>query len=415
MRKEKGAIVVEATISLTTFIFAIFIILNIVNICYIQAKIGVALNTAAKEISQYSYLYYALGADGLDSKLSDGTEASKKMATDTIDGVGAFMDSLSNASASAKSGDFDSMISSIQSGADNVDGLITQYADKLRDDPKGFIIGMGKMAASELKEEGKVVLAKVLAKTFMQKNLVEDSRDDPDAFLKRYKVVDGMSGLDFNYTTFLAYGRSNEIQLVVTYQVEVIKLLGLDYKFTIRQCSKTTAWGNGISILNPQQNGSSAAASGKDSVWNNKNDMERGKIIVESEKENYAYTDSGHGFDAYNNSGGSNEFISIISANTNDDSYSTASGIKAKIAAAYKDMMNKVDDLGETITVENKNGETVELSSDPDTRTYRIVLVVPDDADLSLVIQASKEFQAANPGVEITIRQGYGSPDTDNG
>jgi hypothetical protein len=43
---------------------AIFIILSIITICYAQAKIGTALNAAAKEISQYTYLYYALNGDG---------------------------------------------------------------------------------------------------------------------------------------------------------------------------------------------------------------------------------------------------------------------------------------------------------------------------------------------------------------
>ena len=54
MRKENenGAIVVEATISLSVFIFVIFTILSIVNICYIQAKMSTALDTAAREISQ---------------------------------------------------------------------------------------------------------------------------------------------------------------------------------------------------------------------------------------------------------------------------------------------------------------------------------------------------------------------------
>jgi hypothetical protein len=45
--REKGAIVVEATISLTVFIFTIFIILSVVDICYIQAKIGNSMCSAA--------------------------------------------------------------------------------------------------------------------------------------------------------------------------------------------------------------------------------------------------------------------------------------------------------------------------------------------------------------------------------
>ncbi len=406
MRNEKGAIVVEATIALTAFIFAIFTILSVVNICFIQAKIGVSLNTAAKEISQYSYLYYAFGADGLDAKLSEGTEESKQLATDTIDGVGTFMDSLSNASNSAQSGDFDNMISSIQSGADNVDSLITQYADQLKDDPKGFIIGMGKMAANELKEEGKVILAQILAKTFMQKNLMSDAGDDPDAFLKRYKVVDGMDGLDFDYTTFLAGGKSNEIQLVVTYDVQVIKLLNIDFKFKIRQCSKTTAWGNGISILSPEQNN----AAPDTSVWDNASFTQRGQIIVDSEKGNYPYSGSGDGFDAYNNDNGTNEFITITSINTHDASYQTSDGIKRRLAAEYNSLYSDVESLGETITVTDQSGQSTTISSNTENRTYRVVLVVPDDADLSIVAQAVNDFKATYPGVEVSVRQGYGSP-----
>lgn len=38
IKDERGAIVVEATISFTTFIFLLYIIYSIVDICYIQAK-----------------------------------------------------------------------------------------------------------------------------------------------------------------------------------------------------------------------------------------------------------------------------------------------------------------------------------------------------------------------------------------
>lgn len=248
--KERGAIVVEATISLTAFVFAIFTILSLVNIYYIQAKMSIALNSAAKEISQYSYLYYKFNIDDVEADLYDeDAQDARATAEDTIDGVGALMESLSNAESDLNSGDFDALVADIESGAESVDSLVTMYADKLADDPKGFIIGMGKMAGNELKEEVKVILGQVLAKTFMQKNLKANENDDPDAFLKRYRVVDGMDGLDFNYTALMAYGTSDQIQLVVTYDVQVIKLLNLDFKFTFRQCAQTTAWGNGVSKI----------------------------------------------------------------------------------------------------------------------------------------------------------------------
>ncbi len=407
MRKdnESGAIVIEATISLTAFVFAIFTILSIVNIFYIQAKMSVALDSAAKEISQYSYLYYKLGIDQLDSSLHAGTEDSRATVEQTIDGVGSLLDSLSDASNSIETGDFESLVSAIDSGASNVDSLVTMYADKIADDPKGFIIGMGKMAGDELKEEVKVILGQVLAKAFMKKNLMAYQGDDPDQFLRRYRVVDGMAGLDFDYTALMAYGTSNQIQLVVTYDVEVIKLLNIDFTFKFRQCAKTTAWGNGISLIHPDTSTPSVI-----SVWDNPSSSERGKIIVLEEKKNYNYTSSSNGFDAYNNTGGANEFVSIISVNTHDSSYTSPDGIKSRLSQTYNDMYSSVEDLDVQINVQDSNGQSVTVNSDLNSRTYKVVLVVPDDADMSVVQQAVNEFEAAHPGVTVETKTGYGRP-----
>lgn len=410
MRKdnERGAIVVEATLSLTAFVFTIFTILTLVNVYFIQAKMSVALNAASKEISQYSYLYYALDINEYDANLSEGTEDSKLTAEQTIDGVGTLMNSFSGAQNSIDTGDFDQLVASIESGVTSVDSLVTMYADKLADDPKGFILGMGKMAASELKEEVKVVLGQVLAKTFMQKNLMAYQGDDPDAFLKRYRVVDGMAGLDFDYTSLMAYGTSNQIQLCVTYDVSVIKLLNIDFTFTFRQVSKTNAWGNGISLINPEQNDPSGSTTG--TIWDNPSSTERGKIIVLEEKKKYTYTSSGQGFDAYNNAGGKNEFVTIMSVDTTLSSYQSASGIKNVLNSNYTKMEDNVSKLDGTINVQNKSGATVPITSNKDTRTYKVVLVVPANSDMTVVNQAVNEFKSSHPGVTVDINTDYGSP-----
>lgn len=412
MRKERGAIVVEATVALTAFIFMILTILSVVNVCYAQAKIAVSLNSAAKEISQYSYLYYVTGLNKLDQKSSDGTEGSVDLAKHTIDGVDTFMDALTTAGNSLESGDFDSLVSAVEQGKGTVDSLVTEYGDAIGDDPRGFVIGMGKMALSESKEVLKSqVFAKTLAKSFMKKNLRATPGDDPDAFLKRLHVVNGMDGLDFQYSTLMAHGKSNEIQLVVTYKVKLIQLLNLDFDFTIRQCSKTRAWGNGISKMNPQNNElPTEVKHNGENIWDMKDATNRGKVIVAKEKEKYDYTDSGAGFDAYDNQGGKNEFVTVISVDTHSKSYQTVSGLKGRISAAYNSLYGAVHGKGEEIKVTDKDGNETTIHSDPETRSYNIVMVIPDDADLSLVSQAVREFQQAHPGVKVTVRNGYGSP-----
>lgn len=424
MRKEKerGAIVAEATISLTAFVFAIFTILSLVNIYYIQAKIGVSLNSAAKEISQYSYLYYALGINRYDAEISAGTEDERKLVKDTIDGVGTLLNSFSEIETSVETVDFDNLAGVVTTGekvagevetmTKTVDSLVTEYAEKIGDNPKEFILGMGKMALSELKEEGKAILGQVLAKALMKKNLRAYPGDDADAFLKRHHVVGGMSGLNFRYTSLMAYGTSNLIQLCVTYDVRVIRLLNVDVKFTFRQVAKTNAWGNGVSQIQPQINSVEVSEeSPKASVWDNPSTTERGKIIVLEEQKKYTYISSGkQGFDIYNNAGGANQFITVTSVDTSLDSYQEEKDIRYRMNADYRKMMTAVTAMGPTINMQNRSGASVPITSNADTRTYKLILVVPANSDMEIVNEAVRKFKNGYPGAEVEVNTGYGSP-----
>lgn len=406
--KESGAIVVEATISLTAFIFAIFTILMLIDICYVQAKIGSSLNTTAKEISQYAYLYYKFNSDEFQSDLNKKAEESRKTAKNTIDGIGTFMDAMSGAKDSLSTGDFDGMVEEINKGKTEADSIITMYSEQL-EDPKAFIIGMANLAASDGTEMLKNQLfGKLLGRSMMKKNLVAYKNDDADSFLKRNRVVGGLDGLDFTYTSLMAYGETNQIRMVVTYEVQVIKLLNLDFKFKFRQKARTSAWGNGISLISPRKDDKQES-----SIWD-LGPTSRGKTIVLEEKVNYEYTSTGSGFDAYVNDGGANEYVTITSINTHDKSYLTADGIKKRISSSYNDMYSKVTALDEDIKVMDKKGEIVNVKSPKDTRTYTIVVVVPDDADMEIVEQARQDFintrAESGENVKVEIKTGYGSP-----
>lgn len=405
--KERGAVVVEGLLSLSIFMFAIFTILSIVNVCYIQAKMTVALSSAAKEISQYSFFYYKFGIDKLDEKFSEGTAEKRELADNTIEGVSTLMDSLTKASNSAQTGDFGDMITEIEGGMDNIDSLVNEYADQISQDPKGFILGMGKMIGNELKEEGKSILCQALTKAFMKKNLKASPDDDADDFLRRYKVVDGMDGLDFKYTTFLQNGTSNLIQLVVTYDVKVIQLLNIDFDFTFRSCVKATAWGRGISKINPDD--SMPTKSPPSTIWDT-GPVARGKYIVDQEREKYEYPASGNGYDAYDSS--TNTFVSIITVDTTTDSATDENQdyIKKQLEQALKEMQEGADEQTDGIEVTGPDGKTITVPEGEGERNYTVVLVVPDNADPALVAEQVAKFKEAHPGVTVEVRDGYGSP-----
>ena len=400
---ERGAIVAEATIALTTYIFLIFTILLMVDISYVQSKIAASLESAAKEISQYSYLYFKFGIDEYEKDLHNSTADSRKLADQTVEGLGTLMTSLQGTASGLESANFDQMYESIKTGGQTVQSLVSSYGDAIADDPKAFIIGMGKLAGEELKEEAKKLLAQVMAKALMKKNLVSSANDTADNFLRRNRVVNGMDGLDFNYSVLMPYG-SNDIILVVTYDVQVIRLLNIDYKFTFRQCAKTKAWGNGISLVKEENNISQSA-----SIWN-ADSMERGKKIVEKESAKLPYTTSATGIHGYSNAGGANQFIRIFSTDTTAASYQTESGIRNVLNSNYNELYSGVNNLGSEITVRNQAGatSTVDISG---SKTYKMIMVVPDHADMALVQKTIAQFQKSKPGVVVEVRTGYGDPE----
>ncbi|HIZ55574.1 MAG TPA: hypothetical protein H9671_05130, partial [Firmicutes bacterium] len=111
--KERGAIVVEATISLSMFIFMIYTLLSVVSICFIQAKMSTSLDSAAKEISQYTYLLYETGImDYQDELTGKGAENGKSVA----DGLSSLVGALSDGTEHIQSGDFSGLASDIESG-----------------------------------------------------------------------------------------------------------------------------------------------------------------------------------------------------------------------------------------------------------------------------------------------------------
>ena len=94
-KNQEGAVVIEATISLTAFMFLIITILAITNICLAQAKIGTMVNGIAKDVSNYTYVYSMTGLNGWEQGVSDGANAARhdinevlEDTTDTYEKIG---------------------------------------------------------------------------------------------------------------------------------------------------------------------------------------------------------------------------------------------------------------------------------------------------------------------------------------
>lgn len=363
--RERGAIVAEATIALTAFVFAIYTVLSIVDICYVQAKMGIALNSAAKEMSQYAYLYetfnlseYMSGTGGKSSEMMDS---------------------------------FSEVLNKISKGTSNfssdISSMFAQGAGKAEDD-----------SAAEYIKNG---VGMALAKQCVKKNLVSYEGDTPEAFLKRCRVKGGLSGLNFLNTTFLTDEDQSEISIIVSYKVEVVRLLDFDYTFNFIQRADTKAWGKGVSLKN-------GATPSTKTIWD-KGNLTRGNSIISSEKKNYSYTSSANDFHAYDSS--KNQFVRIRSIDTFDDTYvNNPDEIENAIKQTYSTLKKGVNNLDTDITVKDSTGKDTTLKSDKSTRKYKVVVVVPDSSDMATVNTAVNNFKKKNPGVEVEVKTGYGDP-----
>ena len=76
-KNQEGAIVVEATISLTTFMFLIVIILGLVNICLVQAKMASLVHGVAKDLSNYSYIYSLTGLASKEQEIANSASSAQ--------------------------------------------------------------------------------------------------------------------------------------------------------------------------------------------------------------------------------------------------------------------------------------------------------------------------------------------------
>ena len=215
--RESGAIIIEATIALTTFMFAIVSILFVAHICYAQAKIGTVIDGVAKDLSEFSYIYSLTGLADKQSKLS--SEASQ--ATESIDNV---VDNLDDITGTL--------------------GNLKQLGSSLLNDSE-MQSSMMALIKNEAANKVESLATAMVVKQFAKGRLSGTSADC-ETVLKRLGVEKKSStylgSIDFGDSVFCVNG-SSEIKVVARYSVKLITLLNIDITYDICQCASTKAWG----------------------------------------------------------------------------------------------------------------------------------------------------------------------------
>lgn len=214
-KRQEGAVVIEATISLTTVMFLIVTILSIVNICLVQAKISTLTHGIAKDISNYTYIYTLMGLNQKEAAISAKADYSRK----TLDTAGKLP------------GEF-------TEGSTEVYGKIADLSKTVMDtefwESSLYLVAQGGLDTVK----GDVV--DDLCKLAARKRLASMGTD-ADAYLRHLGIESGVEGLNFEHSEVCS-GGGDDIKIIVEYEVHLLKLLGVDFDFRFEQCAYTKTW-----------------------------------------------------------------------------------------------------------------------------------------------------------------------------
>lgn len=430
-KNEKGSITIEATISLSAFMFTIVTILTIVNICVVQTKIGIAINETAKELSQYSYLYSLTGINGSRQKLGAAAGQTKEETNKIISDLNtAFTEiqnlgnSTSKVNASDTSGLLDALDGMKDSGGKLKDAgtSLKSTMEELAKDPKGVAIGLLKVIGDDgMNLAMSRLVAEPLAKELSKKNLVAQDGGDVESYLKSLGVKPNaagsyLDGLDFSKSTLFPSG-SNEIRINVSYDVKIIALLPVDFSFHFNQTAVTQGWFAGeksyrstAGVLEPTANSS---------IWTEGTIKERSELIrhqgIEEYKDEGYRQVCGESYQyAQVFNADKNEFIGINSMNPlysgeGEDTLTLAdisdTAIQSQIEYLCAGLNEQTKKLKE-IEVKDNNGNKESVSCED--ASHRLVIVVPQDSGLKERIQAIADSAEKN-GVIVEIQASYGN------
>ncbi len=259
-RREKGSVSIEAAISLVAFTIFMVCVLSMINISRAQMQLQVAVDKAAKELSGYLYLYQVSGLYGLDQGIQsagDKTRDAFNTATGSLDNIFAGVEKINDQINNVESvQDRESLaayvgplVESIQNGATTLSQeseTLKRQFEQISDDPLSYVKSLGAILVSEGADELKsYVVGSLMARSLTVKYL--GGREEADARLKSWNVLDGVDGLDFSCSTVFnqqetSANGAEDVNILLLYRMKLTPLLGSSFQQTFAVSASTRAW-----------------------------------------------------------------------------------------------------------------------------------------------------------------------------
>ena len=433
-RDESGSVTIEAAISLSVFMFASITILTIVNICIVQTKIGIAINSTAKELSHYSYLYSLTGLNDSHKELADGAQKTEEEINGLISDVNDVFTEIQNVGKTMTDPnasrdtpeDITNMLNELKDGYNNVSeagGKLKETLATLAEDPKHLAMGLAKIAAND---GWNLVMSRLIAaplsEVLCKKNLVPQKNGNVESYLSSLGVVPGADNryLDFSKSTIFPNG-SNEIRVTVSYDAKLVALLPIDFTFHFCQSAVTNGWLAGKDSYRTTEEVLKSETN--HSIWTDSTVKERASLIRHQGIKDfisagYAQVTGGSYSDIHVYSKDHNEFVAFHSMNplyspegeptlTLNDISDTA--IKEQIEHLCTGISDTTKGLKEIQTKStSSDGSVKKTKHNCENNTGRIVLTIPEDAGLKEKIQSI--INTCNTrGITVELNASYGN------
>lgn len=457
MKKNQGVITVEATLTLTAFMFFFMMLYDLLTVCITQAKVAEALNNTAKEFSQYSYIIGVTGLDKSVGQFQENANTKKEDVNNTISNIASLYEATQNVGKDMKgavvntdTSDLSSIAASVQTMYDSVKSNADQSKEQIdnlketvstiAEDPKKFIFGIGQLIMSEGLEIFKSqLIVDPLARGMMKKHLMTSkgqSNEDLEQILQGMRIVPGsrfgktsyINGIDFSHSTLFPYG-SDEITIVAEYKIKIIPLLPVNLEYSVKQKASTKGWlhGDGQVLKVDESSGKSTVKdestptqyTNTDSVWNGTDPTEINKLIRNmgiSDYKTQGYENlSGSTYAQLYNSE-TNTFVMISSSNP---LYGEVNLETLKSEETKKYIKNQIEKLtsGIVSSCENQSKVTIKRIGDGGTekvtydsgknKSYILDLVIPQDEGVKeLYEEIIKDCKTH--GVTVKLTSSYG-------
>lgn len=268
LNNQKGSATVEAVVGFTAFLFAIFTILGMVNFCRAQMLVSAAVDTAAKEMSQYAYFYEMSGLQKFEEKLDENGNIGKNNINEIIGTVDNLYSSVNGAvdQTIEEKNNVANMIGSGELDADVIDNAVTNLENSVEgirqgavevenaigdvlNDPLLYMRSIVALIGSEGMESAKRAVAIPLAKAFVAKHF-GDTTDEANAELQSLGIEGGLQSMDFSLSSIFSDKDHRDIEINVFYKIKLFQVF--DWVVLEADVSKVAvcrAWLGGDSVI----------------------------------------------------------------------------------------------------------------------------------------------------------------------